>query len=55
MPHFICATCGTQFPESARPPLACPICEDERQYVPAGGQSWTEMAALGQDHESGWN
>ena len=54
MPCFICVTCGTQYPESARPPAACPICEDERQYVPAGGQSWTEMAALGRDHEISW-
>jgi hypothetical protein len=54
MPHFICVTCGTQFPEGAQPPATCPICEDERQYVPAGGQSWTEMAVLGRDHEIGW-
>jgi len=38
---FLCKTCGTQFPESDRPPSGCPICEDERQYVPAEGQQWT--------------
>jgi len=54
MPRFICVTCGTQFSDSTQPPSACPICEDERQYVPAGGQSWTEMAALERDHEIGW-
>jgi hypothetical protein len=54
MPRFICVTCGTQYPESARPPAACPICEDERQYVPAGGQSWTTMAALAEGHEVSW-
>ena len=40
MTSFLCKTCGTQFPESDAPPRACPICEDERQYVPAEGQEW---------------
>ena len=38
---FLCKTCGTQFPESDAPPDACPICQDDRQYVPAEGQQWT--------------
>jgi glyoxylase-like metal-dependent hydrolase (beta-lactamase superfamily II) len=42
----ICLTCGTQFPPSERPPAACPICDDERQYVGYGGQQWTTMAEL---------
>jgi hypothetical protein len=54
MPRFICITCGTQYPESAYPPSACLICEDERQYVPAGGQDWTTMGALAEGHEIGW-
>ena len=29
MEHYICTTCGTQFAESADPPAACPVCEDE--------------------------
>lgn len=34
-----CATCGV---ERAEPlPEVCPICADERQFVPAGGQRWT--------------
>jgi hypothetical protein len=24
----------------------CPVCEDERQYVPASGQQWTNLTAL---------
>jgi glyoxylase-like metal-dependent hydrolase (beta-lactamase superfamily II) len=28
------------------PPDACPLCEDERQWVPADGQSWTTMTRL---------
>ena len=35
-----CATCGV---ERADPlPEVCPICADERQYVPSGGQRWTD-------------
>ena len=44
----ICLTCGTQFGEPS--PSRCPICEDERQYVPAGGQQWTSLAALRESH-----
>ncbi|HWX67577.1 MAG TPA: MBL fold metallo-hydrolase [Rhodanobacter sp.] len=43
----ICATCGTQFAESVSPPTACPVCEDERQYVGWSGQIWTTHEELG--------
>jgi hypothetical protein len=46
MPAFICTACGTQFPDSTKPPAQCLICEEERQYVPPGGQSWTTLEAL---------
>ncbi len=46
MPHHICTACGTQYPESQNPPVECPICEEERQYVPARGQTWTTLANL---------
>lgn len=39
----LCVTCGTQY-GSAR--SDCPICEDERQYVPLTGQAWTTLARL---------
>ncbi len=52
MEHFICVTCGTQFPASAAPPRQCPICEDERQYVGWEGQQWTTLAALTADHRN---
>jgi hypothetical protein len=48
----MCATCGTQFSETAREPDACPICEDERQYVPPGGQTWTTLQALQQAYHN---
>jgi hypothetical protein len=43
---FICITCGTQFPRSKKPPKACAICEDERQYVGMNGQEWTTLPAM---------
>ncbi|GAA4615866.1 MBL fold metallo-hydrolase [Saccharopolyspora hordei] len=42
-PLPICATCGTQY---AHPRPDCPVCEDERQYVPADGQQWTDLEEL---------
>lgn len=40
---YSCVTCGIQFTESVQPPPRCPICEDERQYVPPEGQQWTTL------------
>ncbi|WP_211849942.1 MBL fold metallo-hydrolase [Neoroseomonas eburnea] len=54
MTAFICATCGTQHAPSATPPARCAICEDPRQWVPAGGQAWTTMEALSRRHAIGW-
>jgi len=50
--HYICVTCGTQFPAGDEPPAHCPICEDERQYVGWNGQQWTTLAALQADHKN---
>ncbi len=44
MQHYLCVTCGTQYAESEEPPERCVICEDDRQYVPPGGQQWTTLA-----------
>ena len=44
--HFICVTCGTQFPATTAAPSRCPICEDERQYVGWDGQAWTTLDAM---------
>lgn len=49
---YLCATCGTQFPLSEAPPDCCPICLDERQYVPTTGQRWTTPAELAADHRT---
>ena len=50
MPAFICTACGTQYPPSAAAPAQCPICEEERQYVPARGQTWSTQDALARSH-----
>jgi hypothetical protein len=50
--HPICVTCGTQFAASEAPPTACPVCADERQYVPDGGQRWTTLEALRRTHRN---
>lgn len=43
---WLCATCGVEYEPAPRPPEHCPICEDERQYVPATGQRWTTIGEL---------
>ena len=50
MPLFICTACGTQYPESAGAPAQCKICEEERQYAPPRGQTWTTLEVLSQGH-----
>jgi hypothetical protein len=54
MTVFLCRACGTSYPDAAEPPAHCPICDDERQYVPRGGQAWTTRAALAQAHRNAW-
>jgi hypothetical protein len=49
---YICKACGTQFTESVEPPPACAICEDARQYIPAGGQDWTTLEKLRGGHRN---
>ena len=52
MNPFICVTCGAHFPEANNPPTSCPICDDERQYIGPGGQQWTTLADLREDHSN---
>ena len=49
MPAFICTACGMQYAPSPSPPAECRVCEDERQFTPPGGQSWTTLDALAVD------
>ena len=53
-PAWLCRTCGVQRPPSAAPPDTCPICSDERQYLPPEGQSWTsfeDLTSAGQGYD----
>mgnify|MGYP001544605347 CR=1 FL=1 len=54
--NYICTACGTQFSERTdvgnQPPARCPICTDERQYLPRAGQRWTTLDELGHSHEN---
>ncbi len=50
--HYICVTCGAQFAAMERPPSACLICEDERQYVGWNGQQCTALDALRENHRN---
>ena len=52
MPSFLCAACGTQFRESDEPPTECPICCDERQYVPNEGQRWVTYDEVRSTHRA---
>ena len=42
----LCATCAVEQPPDGPLPAVCPICADERQYVPPGGQRWTTLDGL---------
>ncbi len=54
MPAFICTTCGTQYEPGDQPPANCPICDDERQYVPPPGQAWTTFESLAKRYYNAW-
>src|SRR5688572_25760268 len=47
---IICTACGTQFPNVTKAPALCPICNDDRQYVPESGQRWTTLDDLSKNH-----
>jgi glyoxylase-like metal-dependent hydrolase (beta-lactamase superfamily II) len=46
---WVCPTCGANFPPADNPPPGCPVCEDERQWVPPDGQKWVTLAGLAKD------
>lgn len=50
----LCKTCGTSYAVTGPPPEQCDICEDERQYVPAAGQQWSNFDALCATHSNKW-
>lgn len=54
MPLWTCEQCGAQFPKGDEPPVSCPICEDERQFVNWKGQAWIAREALSERHRLVW-
>lgn len=52
MENYICATCGVQHAATEGPPAACPICQDERQYIGPRGQQWTTKGQLQQSYHN---
>lgn len=42
----ICARCGVEDADRDEPLAVCPLCEDERNYVPDAGQVWTTQEEL---------
>ncbi len=54
MPFWTCFQCGAQFPDSLEPPRACPVCEDERQFVNWSGQSWLAREDFAQRYKLVW-
>jgi hypothetical protein len=52
MPAFICTACGMQYAPSNAPPPQCRVCEDERQFKPPAGQSWTTLEQLAVSHSN---
>ena len=54
MPVWTCEQCGAQFPDNVAPPAACPICEDERQFVNWRGQTWLSREQIRTSHKLVW-
>src|SRR2546430_2187017 len=54
MPLWTCEQCGAQFPDGEKPPAACLICEDERQFVNWTGQRWLAREELTKGHKLVW-
>ena len=54
MPAFICVTCGTQYAATDHEPAECPICLDERQFLPPGGQQWTTLEQMRGPYFNAW-
>lgn len=46
MKHFVCNTCGVQYPLLEEAPKLCVVCNEERQYVSLAGQSWTTLEEM---------
>lgn len=50
----LCKACGTSYEIADSRPTHCPICEDERQFIPASGQQWVDFDAHCASHTNTW-
>lgn len=48
--YDICTACGTQYPAKYNTAELCPICADDRQFIPETGQTWTALGELADRH-----
>ncbi len=39
----MCVFCANEFAPDADLPEVCPICDDDRQWIPTSGQQWTRL------------
>jgi hypothetical protein len=46
MTNHLCATCAVETDGAQPADQICPICADERQYLPRGGQRWATVEEL---------
>lgn len=52
-PVRLCVTCAVEQPADGPLPAVCPICADERQWVPVDGQRWTTLDVLTEEGHRG--
>ncbi len=52
MDTLFCSTCGIQFNDAKYTAGDCPICSDDRQYLPPNGQAWTKAVDLKKRHSN---
>lgn len=50
----LCKACGTAYDDRQGHVDRCKICDDERQYVPPGGQKWLSVDELVMTHTNKW-
>lgn len=46
----ICTACGTEYSPAFNQQENCPICSNDRQYIPENGQAWTSIEELVQTY-----
>lgn len=54
MTKYTCKACGVQQSSSHAVPTICPICEDDRQNVPATGQEWLILPEHHNKYQAEW-